>query len=115
MPFGGICFTTDTPEQKAEIERKKLDPKVLCNKAQIYTRTTMWEDYQEYLTKLGKDREKEFSDATKFFRRIGQWCDNDGWNTAIERFKNSDEESAIRIYPIQMRELLDQYSHLLHI
>ena len=115
VPFGGICFTSDTPEQKAEIERKKLDPKVLCNKAQIYTRTTMWEDYQEYLTKLGKDREKEFSDATKFFRRIGQWCDNDGWNTAIERFKNSDEESAIRIYPIQMRELLDQYSHLLHI
>ena len=115
VPFGGICFTAETPEQRAEIERKKLDPKVLCNRAQTYTRTGMWEDYQEYLTKLGKDREKEFSDATKFFRRIGQWCDNDGWNTAIERFKNEEEESAVRIFPIQMRELLDQYSHLLHI
>ena len=115
VPFGGICFAAETPEEKAELQRKRLDPKVLCNHKQTITREEMWADYQDYLTKIGKDREKEFSDATKFFRRIGQWCDNDGWDTALERFKSPSNDLSFHIYPIQMRELLDQYSHLLHL
>ena len=111
VPYFGIDLTGE-PE---EIMKKKKDTRELCNKIQTFTRSQVWEDYQEYLTHIGKDKEKEFSDATKFWRRIGAWCDNEGWDVGIERFKNKSNENSIRINPIKIRELLEEYAHLLQI
>jgi len=101
--------------EKTHLKRKN-GTLVACNQPTEFTRMELWEQYEDYLDLIGKQNAKEWADATKFWRKICSWINSDeSWSRALELFDNDNGSKSVRIHPIELRECISGYSHLLRV
>ena len=115
----------ETPElYKTECERiawekthlkKQNGEEIACNKWKSDSRADIYCMYESYLECLGMSAQKEFIDATKFWRKIREWCeDKEGkWGKAISLETDENGVNICVVKPIEMRECLEEFIHLL--
>ena len=102
-------------EEKTSLERAD-GTKIYCNQPKSFSRMELWEQYENYLDLIGKTNAKEWSDATKFWRKIMSWCDGrDDWKRAVELYEDDNGIKCCSIKPIEMRRLIEEFKHLLRV
>jgi len=127
----GICLANNAdPEIEpnkyaAEVQRIREEKtnltradgtKIFCNQPKSLSRMELWEQYENYLELIGKTNAKEWSDATKFWRKIMSWIDNrPGWDKAMELYDDDNGIKCCSIKPIEMRRMIEEYKHLLRV
>ena len=95
---------------------KKQNGEIIeCNKHKSDSRADIYSLYENYLDNLGMSNCKEFIDATKFWRKIREWCeDKEGkWGKAVSLETDENGVNICVVKPIEMRECLKEHIHLL--
>ncbi len=102
--------------EKTHLTKQDGKTKIYCNQTKSFSRMELWEQYENYLDHLGKTNAKEWSDATKFWRKISSWIDaSDDWKRAIELYDDDNGIKCCSIKPIEMRRLIEEFRHLLRV
>jgi len=86
-----------------------------CNKHITESKADIYEQYQSYLDGMGMTSQKDYTDATKFWRNIKEWIEDpeSKWGEAISLVENENGVRCAVVRPIEMRDCLREHIHLL--
>ena len=86
-----------------------------CNKHITESKADIYEQYQSYLDGMGMTSQKDYTDATKFWRNIKEWIEDpeSKWGEAISLVEKENGVRCAVVRPIEMRDCLREHIHLL--